>query len=107
MIDAQIRWSTTDTSELYEFARWGKGFFSVSLNDHLLVRPDQTPGRPIDLKQLVDRVPVHALRLQILVRFNDILKNHPVTEFAGLLMSWRKLQKNWRGSIGRCRIPIL
>jgi arginine decarboxylase len=68
-------WSTTEASELYEVAAWGKGYFSVGANGHLCVHPTKEPARSIDLKQLVDRLELRGISLPILIRFSDILRH--------------------------------
>ena len=75
-------WSTTEASELYEVARWGKGYFSVSAAGHLLVHPAKEPDRAIDLKQLVDHLQLRGIGLPILIRFRDILR-HRLGEIHG------------------------
>lgn len=73
--DVVNRWTTVDTSELYDVGRWGNGYFSVHANGHLLVHPERDPARAIDLKELVDRLELRGLSLPILVRFSGILKD--------------------------------
>ena len=73
--DGMSKWSASDSEELYEVARWGKGYFSVGRNGNLLVHPERDPSRQIDLKQLVDRLVQRGIELPVLVRFNDILKD--------------------------------
>jgi arginine decarboxylase len=73
--DAAERWSTNDSSELYEVARWGKGYFSVGRDGNLLVHPTRDVHRSIDMKQLIDRLQLRGLDLPILIRFNGILKD--------------------------------
>ena len=68
-------WSPVDASEFYEVPRWGKGYFSVGQNGHLLVHPDRNPSQFIDLKELIERVQLRGLDLPILVRFNGILQD--------------------------------
>ena len=68
-------WSVTDAGELYEIARWGKGYFSVSDSGHVLVHPTKDPQRSIDLKQLVDHLQLRGIGLPILIRFSDILRH--------------------------------
>ncbi|AMV19341.1 biosynthetic arginine decarboxylase [Planctomyces sp. SH-PL14] len=75
MIEPAESWSVTDSSELYDVPRWGKGYFSVGKNGHLLAHPDRNSARAIDLKELVDRLQMRGLYLPILVRFNGILKD--------------------------------
>ena len=76
MIDQQPKtWTTTDASELYEVAGWGKGYFSVGPSGNVHVHPTKDPRRSIDLKQLVDRLQLRGIDLPILVRFQEILKH--------------------------------
>ena len=89
MLDQEVRrWTPTDAAELYEVARWGKGYFSVSEQGHVLVHPTREPGRFLDLKQLVDRLQMRGIDLPILIRFADIL-HHRLGEihdaFAGAI----------------------
>ncbi len=69
------RWTVADAAELYDVARWGKGYFSVGANGHLLVHPSKEPHRSIDLKQLVDQLVLRGISLPILIRFAGILKH--------------------------------
>ena len=69
------RWSTQDASELFDVASWGKGYFSVSEQGHVLVHAEKDPARAIDLKQLVDTLVLRGISLPILIRFAEILKH--------------------------------
>ncbi len=76
MLDQEVRrWTPTDAAELYEVARWGKGYFSVSSSGHVLVHPTRDPQKFLDLKQLVDRLQLRGIDLPILIRFAGILKH--------------------------------
>jgi len=68
-------WTTVDSTELYEIERWGKGYFSIGDNGHVLVHPTKERARSIDLKQLIDRLQMRGINLPILVRLSDILKH--------------------------------
>ncbi|HEY8551188.1 MAG TPA: biosynthetic arginine decarboxylase, partial [Vicinamibacterales bacterium] len=68
-------WTVTDAAELYEIERWGKGYFSVGPQGHVLVHPTKDPARAIDLKQLVDRLQLRGIQLPVLIRFRDILRH--------------------------------
>ena len=68
-------WTVTDSTELYEIERWGKGYFSADANGHVLVHPTKDPNRSIDLKQLVDRLEVRGIAAPVLLRFRDILQH--------------------------------
>ncbi|MFL6462830.1 MAG: biosynthetic arginine decarboxylase [Bryobacteraceae bacterium] len=69
------RWTTTEASDLYDIASWGKGYFSVGANGNVLVHPTKESNRSIDLKQLVDTLEWRGISLPILIRFADILKH--------------------------------
>jgi arginine decarboxylase len=78
MIDLEEKtssWSTNDAAEQYDVPRWGKGYFTVGPNGHLLVHPSADPNKSIDLKDLIDRLKLRGLDTPILVRFNGILKD--------------------------------
>jgi arginine decarboxylase len=68
-------WTVHDSSELYEVARWGHGYFSVNGAGHVQVHPTKDPARAIDLKELVDRLQLRGISLPVLVRFSDILEH--------------------------------
>jgi arginine decarboxylase len=67
--------TVTDAAELYEVARWGKGYFSISPSGHLVVHPTKDPARSIDLKQLIDHLVLRGIHLPVLIRFRDILRH--------------------------------
>src|SRR6266851_2673979 len=69
------RWTTTDAAELYDVARWGKGYFSVGENGSLCVHPTKEVNRSIDLKQLVATLGWRGISLPILIRFADIIRH--------------------------------
>ena len=73
--DAVDRWTISDASELYDVPRWGKGYFSISSQGHLLVHPAKDRSLAIDMKDLIERLQLRGLDLPILLRFNGILKD--------------------------------
>ena len=68
-------WSVADSTDLYEVARWGNGYFSIADNGNLFVHPDRNPKRHVDLKELIDRLQVRGIDLPILLRFGEILQH--------------------------------
>ena len=58
--------SAADATDLYEVARWGKGYFSISTAGHVLVHPTKDPARAIDLKQLTDHLVLRGIQLPVL-----------------------------------------
>ena len=68
-------WTVADATELYEIARWGKGYFAIGENGHVQVHPTKEAGRSIDLKQLVDDLQLRGIDLPTLIRFRDVLQH--------------------------------
>jgi arginine decarboxylase len=69
------QWTINDAHEAYEVEHWGKGYFSIAENGHVLVHPTAEPQRSIDLKQLADDLQARGIMLPLLIRFRDILKH--------------------------------
>ena len=67
------RWTVAHARELYDIDRWGKGYFSISAEGHVLVHPTRDPQRSIDLKKLVDTLVLRGIDPPILLRFLEIL----------------------------------
>src|SRR6188474_480196 len=74
--------TVNDATELYELDRWGKGYFSISKDGHVLAHPTKDPARAIDLKQLTDHLQLRGIALPVLLRFPDILR-HRLGDIAG------------------------
>ena len=74
-------WKIQDAIETYGIKSWGKGYFGISKNGHVLVFPDKDPERSIDLKELVDQLIHREIMPPVLLRFTDILR-HRVGEIA-------------------------
>jgi len=75
VLEPAKRWSVQDAADRYDVASWGKGYFSVSANGHVLVHPEKDPARSIDLKQLVDTLVLRGISPPLLIRFAEILKH--------------------------------
>jgi arginine decarboxylase len=72
-------WSIADASELYRIPAWGKGYFEVSDDGHLLVCPDPERDERIDLLEVIDGLKARDLTAPLVIRFSDILA-HRLTE---------------------------
>lgn len=62
-------WNAAQARDLYNMPQWGEGYFDVSAQGRVVVRPH--PGRPdvtIDLFELARRLPREGLDLPVLVR---------------------------------------
>jgi arginine decarboxylase len=73
--DVVNRWTADDASELFDVAHWGKGYFSVSPDGHLLVHPERDPNRFVDLWEIVEQAYQEGCELPILFRFGGILRS--------------------------------
>src|SRR3954469_12242529 len=73
--DVGESWTTADARELYEIARWGKGYFGIGDNGQVKIFPTQDASRSIDLKQLVDDLQLRGISLPTLIRFSDVLQH--------------------------------
>jgi arginine decarboxylase len=96
-------WTLTEATELYDVARWGQGYFSISEQGHLLVHPTKDPARGVDLKRLIDRLEHRGLSTPILLRFTDILK-HRLGEIHSAFQA-AIAQHQYQGTY-RCVYPI-
>jgi arginine decarboxylase len=74
MSDNRPAWNAAQARDLYNTAQWGEGYFDVSDDGHLLVRPfrERSPVA-IDLYALARRLPGEGLALPVLLRFSNIL----------------------------------
>ena len=74
MNSTDTTWNTSKAREVYNFARWGNGYFDANEQGHLVARPDANPHSPgIDLHALAEQLHQQGLSLPVLVRFTDIL----------------------------------
>src|SRR5512143_1423779 len=58
---------------LYGIPYWGKGFFHVSEEGDLVVRPTREAARGVALKQVVEEVALRGITTPMIVRFPQIL----------------------------------
>ncbi len=73
--DVNDRWTPAESSELYEVANWGNGYFSIGENGNLRVHPTGDPAASSDLKELIDRIRLRGLDTPVLIRFNNIIEH--------------------------------
>ncbi len=62
-----------EASALYGIPNWGKGFFHVSEDGELVVRPTREADRGVALKQIVDDVALRGITTPMVIRFPQIL----------------------------------
>lgn len=74
--DLLERWTTDQAAELYGIRHWGRGYFEISPEGEVLVRPDRRPDGPaVSLMDIVSGLRDRGLSLPVLVRFDDILRS--------------------------------
>ena len=66
-------WSVDDALSLYNVPAWGSGYFSINQAGNVVVRPDTTAAREIDLHEVVEGLQARDLAAPVVVRFSDIL----------------------------------
>ena len=66
-------WTVEDSADLYQVGAWGKGYFGINDAGHVVVRPDTTAAREIDLYEVVQGLKARDLTTPVVVRFSDIL----------------------------------
>ncbi len=59
----------------YAVAHWGEGYFDVGVDGQVVVRPRGEGGPEVALPQIVDAACAQGMRLPLLVRFADILRD--------------------------------
>ena len=71
-------WDSEDSLDLYQVTAWGKPYFGINEAGHVVVRPDGTLERDIDLFEVVEGLKARDLTTPVVVRFSDIL-HHRLT----------------------------
>ncbi len=63
----------TDAAALYGIPNWGKGFFAVSDDGDLLVRPTREASRGVVLREIVEEMRRRGFTTPLVIRFPQIL----------------------------------
>jgi arginine decarboxylase len=66
-------WTTKQSTDLYNVAHWGDGYFSISEKGDLVVHPGANPDVAVSLPEVVNLAHQQGLSLPLLVRFSGIL----------------------------------
>ena len=68
-------WKIEDSLDLYGVQAWGNGYFGINDAGHVVVRPDQSTDREIDLYEVVRGLEARDLAAPVVLRFSDILRH--------------------------------
>src|SRR5476651_616778 len=66
-------WKIAESLDLYQVEAWGKGYFSINTDGHVVVRPNLDASREIDLHDVVQGLKARDLHTPVVIRFSDIL----------------------------------
>src|SRR5690349_13402698 len=66
-------WTTEKSAALYQVDGWGKPYFHVGPNGHVMVTPDPDRALQIDLHDLVVDLEARGLDMPLLLRFPEIV----------------------------------
>src|SRR6202521_1752196 len=66
-------WKIDQSLDLYPVEAWGKGYFSINADGHVVIRPSMDPTREIDLYEVVQGLKARDLHTPVVIRFSDIL----------------------------------
>ena len=75
-------WSAADSTRLYAISEWGQGYFQVSDDGRMLVRPNKKGEGSIDLYDVVQGLAERGVRTPVLIRLGDVL-SHRLHELRG------------------------
>jgi len=73
--DDGSQWTAADSRNIYGIRHWGAGYFAISDQGCVEVRPQGPDGAPIEFSALIEQLREAGLSLPLLVRFPDILQD--------------------------------
>ena len=68
-------WSIADARRTYAVPHWSDGYFDIDARGDLIARPRGAGGPAVALAAVVERARGEGLRLPLLLRFPDILRD--------------------------------
>ncbi|MFO1477740.1 MAG: biosynthetic arginine decarboxylase [Verrucomicrobiota bacterium] len=75
VIQATEPWSIESARSLYNITRWGARYFDINDAGHVVARPLQDAGAPVDLTDVIEEAKGRGLKFPLLIRFQDILRH--------------------------------
>ena len=72
-LPANHAWKIEESLDLYQVEAWGKGYFSINADGHVVIRPSMDAAREIDLYEVVQGLKARDLHTPVVIRFSDIL----------------------------------
>jgi arginine decarboxylase len=68
-------WSVQAARSLYNIDRWGAKYFDINDLGHVVARPLQENGAPVDITDVIEEAKGRNLKFPLLIRFQDILRH--------------------------------
>ena len=72
-ISSSDEWGSEASAELYDLNLWGNGYFAINDRGNVVVRPDKSLGREIEVHEVVRRLAENGLETPLLLRFSSML----------------------------------
>jgi len=68
-------WDVQAARNLYNVQRWGAKYFDINDAGHVVARPLQDAGAPVDITDVIEEAKARGLKFPVLIRFQDILRH--------------------------------
>ncbi|HEU6447964.1 MAG TPA: biosynthetic arginine decarboxylase [Verrucomicrobiae bacterium] len=68
-------WSIEAARALYNIHRWGAKYFDINDAGHVVAKPQQEAGIPVDITDVIEEAKARGLKFPVLIRFQDILRH--------------------------------
>jgi len=73
--EAPRPWDVESSRVLYNIHRWGAKYFDINDAGHVVARPLQDAGVPVDITDVIEEAKARGLKFPVLIRFQDILRH--------------------------------
>jgi arginine decarboxylase len=73
--DANGHWDIQAAANLYNIHGWAGKYFDINDAGHVVARPLQEAGAPVDLTDVIEEAKGRGLKFPLLIRFQDILRH--------------------------------
>jgi arginine decarboxylase len=71
----ETSWGKRDALKAYNVRRWGIKYFDVNNQGNVTVAPQKDKGGAIEIVHVVKEAERRGLRLPLVIRFHDLLRN--------------------------------
>lgn len=72
---APPEWDIQAARNLYNIRSWGANYFDINEAGHVIAKPLQDNGAPVDLTDVIEEAKGRGLKFPLLIRFQDILRH--------------------------------